>query len=260
LHVLGVTVVVLLLLFALAVQWLWQGSSERQPDAALVSEAPTTASKLLAIKRDKLNGASTANALPEPQTLVVDLSSDDPAPPTDQQDAVDALQLREDSVDYNFAERPDQLNSTQPAGAVQPGAEELVMRSVTRSASTPTARPTPMPMPTPAPVAQSRNPPPTQFTQEESWLLSLNPEHFTLQLLGVRDEQAARDFLVGYPELEDLVFFKTLYRGKDWYVVVYGDFATRQAAATAVTQLPASLRDAKPWTRQLQQIQQEINR
>ncbi len=100
----------------------------------------------------------------------------------------------------------------------------------------------------------------SQLTAREQWLLSLNPSHYTLQLLGVREEKAAQQFIAKYPSLKEIVYYQTRHKNKPWFVVVYGNFPDRGKAAKAIAGLPETIRKSKPWPRPIKQIQQEIKR
>lgn len=72
---------------------------------------------------------------------------------------------------------------------------------------------------------------------------------FTMQLIGVRDRSKLIELVSEFrqPELVDII--ETTYEGKPWYVLVYGQFDTRDAAQAAVATLPESLKDTQPWIR-----------
>lgn len=97
------------------------------------------------------------------------------------------------------------------------------------------------------------------FSEDEQILLSWRASEYTLQLLGVSTEKAARDYIAAQPNRADLLMFKTLRQKKDWFVVVTGRHATAAAARQAVASLPAEQRKAGPWPRELKVIQQEIS-
>lgn len=97
-----------------------------------------------------------------------------------------------------------------------------------------------------------------QYTLRETWLLSLDPKQYTLQMIGARDEDAVQAFISQYPSLTKVAYYKTLHKGKDWYVVIYGQFTTRSEAKRAVERLPKNLVSSKPWTRRLAEVQKDI--
>ncbi len=90
------------------------------------------------------------------------------------------------------------------------------------------------------------------------WLLHQNSKAYTLQILGVHDRQTLKKFIAKH-HLNDLATFKTTYRNKNWYVLVYGIYPTRAMAEEALAELPASLRqNTQPWARSLDSIQKVI--
>ena len=104
-------------------------------------------------------------------------------------------------------------------------------------------------------IAQSKA---VNFSEDEQILLSWRASEFTLQLLGVSTEKAARDYIAAQPNRADLLMFKTLRQNKDWFVVVAGRYSSAATARQAVAGLPATQRKAGPWPRELRVIQQEI--
>jgi DamX protein len=111
------------------------------------------------------------------------------------------------------------------------------------------------PAPAPAPVSAAH-----RLSGDEETLLSWRPTDFTLQLLGVSTEKAAKDYITSQPNRDDLLMFKTVRQGKDWFVVVAGRYETSAAAKNAVKGLPQEQIKAGPWARELGVIQREIQR
>lgn len=116
-------------------------------------------------------------------------------------------------------------------------------------------------VPRPAPVANS-----TQniskinarLSADEEALMSWNETDYTLQLLGVSTEKAARNFIANQLNQEDLLMFKTTRQDKDWFVVVAGRYTSVTAAKAAINELPQEQSKAGPWPRVLRVIQREI--
>jgi DamX protein len=91
-------------------------------------------------------------------------------------------------------------------------------------------------------------------------LLQWNPNGYTLQMLGARQESSVIKFIAAMPERDKLRYFATIYKGKPWYVVVYQQFPNRDAAMIAIGELPPELRARRPWARSIQGIQDDIRR
>jgi len=96
----------------------------------------------------------------------------------------------------------------------------------------------------------------------EQSLLKAPANHYTLQLLGARKEENIKQFIAAHALKENVYTFKTQLSGKDWFVVVYGDYPTKQAAIEAAHHLPRSLKqeNLKPWAREFKSVQAEIRR
>ena len=96
------------------------------------------------------------------------------------------------------------------------------------------------------------------YTAQEKKILAWSPNQFTIQLLGVSNLKSAQEFVNSQTNKSDLLIFKTKRSGKDWFVVVTGHYASNAQARAAISGLPSQQRDAGPWPRQIQVIQNEI--
>ena len=93
---------------------------------------------------------------------------------------------------------------------------------------------------------------------QERNILSWKPSEYTIQLLGVSSEKAARDFVAAQANKKDLLVFRSKRQGKDWFVVITGRYTSSAQARQAITRLPVVQRDAGPWPRDAKTIQNEI--
>ena len=103
------------------------------------------------------------------------------------------------------------------------------------------------------PVAQ-------QLSASEKALLEWPTSGYTLQVLGAGLKKSADDFIRGQKEPQKFYLFRTTYKGNPWYVVVYGQYKSRQSASAASKSLPDDLRKLQPWARSIQGIQSEIKK
>ncbi len=89
------------------------------------------------------------------------------------------------------------------------------------------------------------------------WLLQQPPRNYTLQLMALSKRQGAQQILRQYSQLpQPLRYFRTVSKGREKFVVVYGSFATPGEAAKAKKNLPAALRNT--WLRRLSGLQKQI--
>lgn len=100
--------------------------------------------------------------------------------------------------------------------------------------------------------------PSSVYTADEEKILGWSSNQFTIQLLGVSNIKAAKEFVASQSNVRDLLIFKTRRAGKDWFVVITGHYATNAQARSAIGQLPSVQREAGPWPRQIKVIQDEI--
>ncbi|MGB0734362.1 MAG: SPOR domain-containing protein, partial [Pontibacterium sp.] len=54
--------------------------------------------------------------------------------------------------------------------------------------------------------------------------------------------------------------FSTDFKGRPFYVIVYGQYETRKKAAEAVVTLPEAAQKLKPWARTVKGIQNDIRK
>lgn len=91
---------------------------------------------------------------------------------------------------------------------------------------------------------------------KEVRLLSANQKHYTLQLLGASKEENVQRFIQHHAMGNKAHYIRTKVSGKDWFVVVYGDYPSKAAAQSAISTMPKSLKNEniKPWVRETNQI------
>ena len=101
-----------------------------------------------------------------------------------------------------------------------------------------------------------------KMIHRESWLLAQDSSFYTLQIIGVRNEQSLLDFVKKYNLLEanDIAYYQTKLRGKIWFPLLYGVYPTKKEAQLAVRDLPEKIQKTIPWSRKMSVVQREIRR
>ena len=96
---------------------------------------------------------------------------------------------------------------------------------------------------------------------EENTLLSRDKHRYTLQLLGASNQVSIQEFIRKHAIEQKAHSFKTKRQGKDWYVVVYGDYSSSQEAKKAANAMPSSLKNAhvQPWVREVSAVHEDIH-
>ena len=94
----------------------------------------------------------------------------------------------------------------------------------------------------------------------ESWLLDQDASYYTLQVLGVRNEEFLLDFINRHQLLQkkSVAYYKTVYKGKQWYPLLYGVYPTKSEAADAIGELPDRVQKSIPWIRKVSVVQKEV--
>ena len=101
-----------------------------------------------------------------------------------------------------------------------------------------------------------------QTVYREDWLLSQRSSDFTIQIMGVRNENSIIEFIDRKLALAptDIAYYKTSYKGKDWYPLLLGVYPTKKEANSAMKLLPPDLQKASPWIRKMSSIQRAIRK
>ncbi len=87
-----------------------------------------------------------------------------------------------------------------------------------------------------------------------SWLARQPGSHYTIQIFGTYHLDSLRKFVVSRAADHESAWFETTHRERPWYVLVQGVYSDRNGARTAIANLPAALREAKPWVRSIASI------
>lgn len=91
--------------------------------------------------------------------------------------------------------------------------------------------------------------------KSKSWVMSQSSTNYSAQLIGSYSEETAIQFIDKAGVIEpELYYLKTLYKGRDWYVVFYGSFSTKKAAQDAVSTAPKVIQKQGPWLRRFEGI------
>lgn len=96
----------------------------------------------------------------------------------------------------------------------------------------------------------------------EKWLLSQKSSDYTIQILGVHDKGRLLNFIENdlTQTQTNLAYYQTTYKGRDWYPLLYGIYASQQEASAVMKQLPAHIQKSSPWIRRLSSVQKAIQK
>lgn len=158
---------------------------------------------------------------------------------------------------------------TTTAPAAETTSPEPAKQETTQQTATVEPKPEPIKEPEPVvkapepektPVAEPVESKPVSPYKQEKELLALKKTQYTLQLLGSHIEANAIRFIDGLKNKTNVRYFETIYQGKPWYVVIYGQYDNRDAAIASIPKLPKELQDRKPWARSIASVQSDIQK
>jgi len=108
------------------------------------------------------------------------------------------------------------------------------------------------------PAYPSNNPPAPNLTPTEKQLLKQPADAYTLQLLGSYKPSDLQQFIRTHQLKNKAQVYHTYFRGKDWYVLILGNYKTFHQAEAAIKQLPPSLQKQHPWVKPMAIVQHGI--
>jgi DamX protein len=108
-------------------------------------------------------------------------------------------------------------------------------------------------------------PPPSTTKNEDSqtvkrnirgaeWIKAQAAANYTLQLMAVKDENTARQFIEDHHLQDKAAYLAVTSKGQTLYAVVYGSYPQRSGAARAAKELPAAWGTPNPWIRSFKSL------
>ncbi|MEM7303911.1 MAG: AAA family ATPase [Pseudomonadota bacterium] len=156
--------------------------------------------------------------------------------PENNDDSITINQVSEDtSVARNEAEQPNENGSAEKDSLLAESIEQIEETEENKDDPSIEEQVSPSVPPAPAP------------THGESWLKNLDPSHFTLQVVASKEPEKLEQLIKSEKLSSEYAYFQKPVNGSTYYVLVVGDFESRQDAIKASEQLSQSLRKNKPW-------------
>lgn len=90
-------------------------------------------------------------------------------------------------------------------------------------------------------------------------LLAIDKSRYTLQLMGLSKESSAKSFIAKNKLAGKVTYFKTTIKQKTFYILVYGDYPSLEAAKATISTLPPMLQKFKPWPRKMAMVHNAID-
>lgn len=96
-------------------------------------------------------------------------------------------------------------------------------------------------------------------TVQDSKLATLNPAHYTIQIMADNDDAALSRFVKAHKLSDKAIIVKTKRNGKAWYILLYGDYPNSVTANTVMNQLNDNLSEWDPFVRKIGSIQTDTS-
>ena len=104
-------------------------------------------------------------------------------------------------------------------------------------------------------VRLDATPPPAEAPREpQTWFDAAPAGHYTAQLIGSSNPDALERFVSRHGLGDRAALVETRRDGKSWFLVVYGDFASRGDANRALARLPEAARKHGAWVRTVGEV------
>jgi len=84
-----------------------------------------------------------------------------------------------------------------------------------------------------------------------------NADEYTMQLIGVREKPKLDALVSSFGDTSNVDIVQTEYKGKPWFVLIYGRYPSKASALKDVDQLPAVFKSQEPWVRTFESIRSE---
>lgn len=91
-----------------------------------------------------------------------------------------------------------------------------------------------------------------------AWLWSRNPVRYTIQLKGHRRVDSLRTFVAESRPDAPVAIVRVLHKGKPWYLLLLGDYASEEEAVAAINALPQKGHGRGPWPRRFASLQDQM--
>ena len=103
----------------------------------------------------------------------------------------------------------------------------------------------------PKPVSQPGNP----YRLKDGWVMRQSPPRFTIQLLYGKEELGVLNYIKQHKLPDSVRYFRTQREAGLFYVLVYGDYGTIDAAREALDDIPESAQKSH-WIRKYRRLQE----
>ena len=102
--------------------------------------------------------------------------------------------------------------------------------------------------------AKLATPPASADLRGEAWLRAQPEDHFTLQLMALKEEKTARQFIALHHLQNQAAYIPVRHDGQILYTLVYGAYASHGEAERAAKAIPPKWGAPNPWIRSFKSL------
>ncbi len=96
-------------------------------------------------------------------------------------------------------------------------------------------------------------------TRDKSWVLSRNPEHFTIQVIALLNRDKLQAFIAQNESFEPFAILESRWNGRPLWVLLQGDYPSADEANAARLVFPDGLQEReKLWVRRFSNLQNDL--
>ena len=98
--------------------------------------------------------------------------------------------------------------------------------------------------------------------RDASWLTAQNPNHYVIQLVSVYRKQELAGFIAQYQHylpFDQLSYSKTVHKGRDMYILLFGSYGKFNEAMDKLEVLPSALQRNQPYIRTFKGVQRRMS-
>jgi TPR repeat protein len=105
-------------------------------------------------------------------------------------------------------------------------------------------------------VEEFASDPPEGGMQQAAWILDRDPEHYTIQVIAVRDHAKLRDFADTHPDWAPWAIYEQSLKGQPLWVLLQGDYTDVELARAAAMKFPTDIqKHDQLWVRRYAMVQ-----
>jgi septal ring-binding cell division protein DamX/type II secretory pathway predicted ATPase ExeA len=94
--------------------------------------------------------------------------------------------------------------------------------------------------------------------RSSDWLLKQPANNWSLQILAGHEAETLLSYMRQHKLGEKVAYFRTRLGNKDWHVILYGQYKSKEQAKSVIPYLPKYIQQNNPWPKDLKSVQKAI--